>query len=465
MLVLQTPRATPEQLRVISGTRLGVEIIRGAAGCGKTSTALLRLKSLAHLFLARRQRLGQQRNVRILVLTFNRTLAGYVDHLASSQMNGTANVDYEVSTFAAWAMNNIGHPEVITQEAAEALLRRLTVQIALDPAFLISEVDYICGRFRPQSRQDYLTAERAGRGATPAVPRSMRPAILDAIDAFYAEISKRGVVDWHQVVEAMIGRENLEYDVVIVDEAQDFAANQIRAVAKHLADPYCLTLVMDTVQRLYPRGFRWIETGLDMRGAAYHRLAENHRNTIEIAQFAAGLIEGITVDDDGTLPDFNAAKRHGAKPTIVTGLYRLQVQQAVDRIRREVDLNTETVAFLKPRGGMWFDYLRSALTSAGIRFVDLTRDRDWPVGPENVALSTMHSAKGLEFDHVFVLGLSESNAPVPDDVEDDSGLQLRRLLAMAVGRARKSVLIGYKSTEASELIRFFKPGTFELVER
>ncbi|MCL0076276.1 hypothetical protein M1O17_05410 [Dehalococcoidia bacterium] len=38
---------------------------------------------------------------------------------------------------------------------------------------------------------------------------------------------------------------------------------------------------------------------------------------------------------------------------------------------------------------------------------------------------------------------------------------LRRLLAMALGRARKSIVIGYKGTEASSLISYFEPGTFE----
>jgi len=41
---------------------------------------------------------------------------------------------------------------------------------------------------------------------------------------------------------------------------------------------------------------------------------------------------------------------------------------------------------------------------------------------------------------------------------------LRRLLAMGIGRARQSVVIGYKPSEASTLIGFLDPDTFEEVE-
>ncbi|PAJ87305.1 helicase [Burkholderia ubonensis] len=466
MLALGYHGATAEQLPIISGTRMGIEMIRGAAGSGKTSTALLRLESLAHTFVARRKRLTLTGPVKVLVLTFNRTLAGYVEHLAANQLATFADVSCEINTFAAWANRSLGSPSIIDMDARESMLRRLGAGIKLDSDSLLSEIEYVCGRFRPSERSNYVTLERTGRGNAQAVPRSLRPSILEVIDEFYSELASHrggGWLDWHLLAEQMLGIASQQYDIVIIDEAQDFSANQLRAVRHHLADPYCLTLVLDTAQRLYPRGYTWAETGLDMQQARYHRLHENHRNTVEIAQFAAGVVDGLTLDDDGTLPDFSAATRHGEKPLVCVGKYGKQLKFAIDWIKKNVDLANETVAFLKPLGGNWFSDIRSALSGNGLGYVEITQNRNWPLGPENIALSTMHSAKGLEFDHVIILGLNAQNTPHGEGADDEELLLLRRLLAMAVGRARKTVVVGYKAIEASDLVQFFTPGTFNLL--
>lgn len=463
MLALGSHGATAEQLPIISGTRMGIEMIRGAAGSGKTSTALLRLESLAHTFVARRKRLGQAAPVKVLVLTFNRTLAGYVEHLAASQLAAFSDVSCEIDTFAAWARRSLGGPSIIDDDVRESCLRRLGAGVKLDSESLLNEIEYVCGRFRPSERANYVLLERTGRGNAQAVPRALRPSILGVIDKYYEGLvtyNGRKWLDWHLLAEEMLNIPSQQYDVVIIDEAQDFSANQIRAVRHHLADPYCLTLVLDTAQRLYPRGYTWAETGLDLQLARYHRLHVNHRNTVEIAEFAAGIVDGLTLDDDGTLPDFSAATRHGTKPIVCAGKYSKQLEYAINWIKGNVDLSKETVAFLKPRGGNWFKDIKLALKKNGLDYVTITRDRTWPAGPENIALSTMHSAKGLEFDHVIILGLNAENTPHGEGADDEELLLLRRLLAMAIGRARKSVLVGYKPTEASDLVDFFKPLTF-----
>lgn len=467
MLILQPHKATAEQLPIISGTKMGIEVIRGAAGSGKTTTALLRLESLAHTFAARRRRLGVERPVKILVITFNRTLAGYVEHLASVQLENMQDVTHSVSTFAAWASNALGDPPIIDDDTRDSLLKRASAQIRLPSEFALSEMEYVIGRFEKNNRQAYIAQERTGRGASPAVPRTMRPEILDAIDKYEAALSlymDGEYQDWGSLCEEMLKLDSMEYDVIIIDEAQDFSANQIRALKHHLAAPHCFTLVIDTAQRLYPRGFTWAETGLDMQNCVYHRLKVNHRNSKQIAEFARGILEGIQIDDDGTLPELNSAIRDGELPVVIKGKYGQQLAYAIEWIDEHVDLSKETVAFLKPRGKGWFDDTKKGLDGAGLKYLDLTRRRTWPNGSGNIALCTMNSAKGLEFDHVIVLGLSGKNTPHGSDQDDDELLRLRRLLGMALGRAKKTVLVGYKPGEESDLVGFFKPGTFNEVE-
>lgn len=111
-----------------------------------------------------------------------------------------------------------------------------------------------------------------------------------------------------------------------------------------------------------------------------------------------------------------------------------------------------------------FDALRRRLDAEGIEWTSLTREAEWPAGPEQIGLSTMHSAKGLEFDHVILLGYNAEVVPHGEE-EGDALLEAhRRLLAMAIGRARRSVVLGYKPADASALIECLDPDTFDRVD-
>ncbi len=59
-----------------------------------------------------------------------------------------------------------------------------------------------------------------------------------------------------------------------------------------------------------------------------------------------------------------------------------------------------------------------------------------------VILSTVHSAKGLEWDFVFVLALVDGSFPVSYALNDDESIEEeRRLLYVAVTRARKKLFL------------------------
>ncbi|MFZ1974945.1 MAG: 3'-5' exonuclease [Candidatus Acidiferrales bacterium] len=161
------------------------------------------------------------------------------------------------------------------------------------------------------------------------------------------------------------------------------------------------------------------------------------------------------------MPDLARAFRHGPKPLVFKGRYNSQLDFAIAHIRDKIDLDTETVAFLKPLGGRWFDHLRRRLERERLPFEEITRTRKWPRNNTNIVLSTMHSSKCLEFDHVIILGLSDEVTPHGEEADDDRLSTLRRLLAMAVARARSTVVIGFKEEEGSSLIDYFEDGTFD----
>ena len=475
MRALPSVEPTPEQWKLIGDYRPGFRIIRGAAGSGKTTTSLMRLRQQVRVRLKRQQRLEDDVPVRVLALTFNRTLQGYIAELARHETPDDDALELEVSTFGRWARSLVGDVNITGGNRSAAMLRPHldTFATSRQQEFLVDEVQYILGRFEydpddfdPASLDDYLTVDREGRGTAPRVTRPTRKKLIREVIPEYMEAKRaRGEIDWEDLaLLAADARPDLLYDVVVVDEAQDFSANQVRTILRHLQDRHTTTFVLDAVQRIYPRFFKWHEVGIKARPEIFYRLKENYRNTAAIAAFAHPLVAGLPLEDDGTLPDFSECHRPGTKPRVIAGKYSDQLRIMFDRLELKADLKQESAVLLQPRGGGWFDEARRTLRQRGIPYCELTRENEWPSGPERVALCTIHSAKGLEFDHVLLPGLSQQVTPHGPETGDADLERLRRMLAMAVGRARKSVMVGYKPGEESSLIRLLDPSTYKLVK-
>jgi superfamily I DNA/RNA helicase len=453
-------------MQVIDDDSPGFWLIRGAAGSGKTTSALLRLKFLARYWRDRREDLGLPGPVRILVLTFNRTLRGYINELASSQIQAGPDVHIEVTTFGAWAQHALGRL-LLERGPREAQLQRLSADAFPWPErFLADEVDYVLGRFPHDSLADYLDAKRDGRGITPRVDRSTRVVLLDQVVSPYQEWKReRGISDWadlaHILASSRVGE---PYDVVIVDETQDFSANQVRAIVNHLAEEFVCSFIRDNTQRIYPNGFTWREVGIDIPTRQNRLLQINYRNTEEIAAFARPLVADLGGLADAALPDFESCTMSGPMPYVLRGRFSNQLDWALDYIQSAEVADDETIAFLHPRGGGWFSEVRRILDEAKLPWTSLTREAEWPEGDETIALSTMHSAKGLEFDHVLLLGYNAELLPHGDEEGDSLLATHRRVLAMAIGRARKSVVLGYKADELSSVLDVLDPATFQAIE-
>jgi DNA helicase II / ATP-dependent DNA helicase PcrA len=74
-------------------------------------------------------------------------------------------------------------------------------------------------------------------------------------------------------------------------------------------------------------------------------------------------------------------------------------------------------------------------------------DNQAQAGQDAVQLMTVHSAKGLEFDCVFISGLEEGLFPSERSMTEREGLEEeRRLMYVAITRARKRLYLSYSQT-------------------
>jgi DNA helicase-2/ATP-dependent DNA helicase PcrA len=120
-------------------------------------------------------------------------------------------------------------------------------------------------------------------------------------------------------------------------------------------------------------------------------------------------------------------------------------------------------------------------SDAGESFTDfldaaaLVSDADSFEGKPGVTLITLHSTKGLEFDHVFLTGMEENICPHSRSANEEKGVEEeRRLVYVGMTRARKTLTLtravyrrvfgNEQQLRASEPSRFLREIPSELVD-
>jgi ATP-dependent DNA helicase Rep len=117
----------------------------------------------------------------------------------------------------------------------------------------------------------------------------------------------------------------------------------------------------------------------------------------------------------------------------------------------------------------WLDRLGAngeknlAACVADITLQGILDREDGDMEADQVALMTMHAAKGLEFPHVFIVGVEENLLPHRSSLDEDTLEEERRLFYVGITRARKTLTLScaaqrrrYGETIDCEPSRFLK---------
>ncbi|MCB1723326.1 MAG: DNA helicase Rep [Chromatiaceae bacterium] len=78
---------------------------------------------------------------------------------------------------------------------------------------------------------------------------------------------------------------------------------------------------------------------------------------------------------------------------------------------------------------------------AHLSLMDILERQDEESGDDRIALMTLHAAKGLEFPHVFLVGMEEDLLPHRSSIEEDNIAEERRLAYVGLTRAQRTLVM------------------------
>lgn len=253
--------------------------------------------------------------------------------------------------------------------------------------------------------------------------------------------------DWGAVLAALDGHDWAgEVPHLLVDEAQDFS-KEFHAFSKAAAKN--LTIYADQNQRIRPDNSTLDEITAMTGITSVHRLTRNYRNTREIAEVASHFFVGHQTG----VPDL--PERRGDRPVLTR---HRDLADAVDSIRRWESTNPDLhIGVFVPTVKMQ-DRVLGRLRGRTVNPVQTYNSASTiPVdfGPPGVVVITHQSAKGLEFDSVFIPDLQDVKL-------DDGGDGFRMMMYVLTSRAREHLFLSFSGEGAPAILAHLPVEALEL---
>lgn len=320
--------------------------------------------------------------------------------------------------------------------------------LRLPESFYEEELDQVILAQGVTSRDEYRVARRAGRGVV--LTRRKRDAIWPVFEEYRAQLASRKlkeVDDAYRDAAALLSTQHGAaadgdaYSAIVVDETQDFGPQALRLLRAMIpASANDLFFVGDGHQRIYHRNRAAMSRcGIQIRGRS-RKLYLNYRTTEEIRRQAVSLLEGCDIDDLDDGHDENRRYKslsHGAAPLVVTEpTLEAALARSLGLVGEWVAGGSQpTTTCVVAHTRAIRDTAEKVFRSGGMSTHVVEANRKDTSDASVVRFSTMHRAKGLEFDQVLVLAPERFVGP-PVETSDE-----RRLLYVAMTRARRATAL------------------------
>jgi superfamily I DNA/RNA helicase len=249
----------------------------------------------------------------------------------------------------------------------------------------------------------------------------------------------------------------VEYQAVIVDEAQDMSAEAFKLL-RQIVPPEPgrkndVFMIGNAHQRIYAHRVVLSRCGIDVRGRS-RQLRLNYRTTDEIRKWAVALLENCDIDDlDGGRDDNKGYRSllHGAFPDVKkVPTFEEEVEVIAERIRQLEQEGTplSSVCVVARTQGLLEQY-ESALKTYGISCIRIQHHVSDDLSQPGLRTATMHRVKGLEFDAMIIVGVNDGVVPLTAaarEIDSDYArmefeVKERGLLYVAATRAKHHVVI------------------------
>lgn len=221
------------------------------------------------------------------------------------------------------------------------------------------------------------------------------------------------------------GREALEYEHILVDEAQDLSPVELSVVVSTTTAQRSLTLAGDVAQRLHmDNGFNsWSEVlgQLDLSHVEVEPLKLSYRSTYEIIEFAHQALGPLAPAEMGR------ATRGGAPVELFRFAHSgdavgFLAEALRDLARAEPRSSVAVIARYPEQADLYY----KGLMNAEVPNVRRVADQDFEFKP-GIDVTDVRQVKGLEFDYVVLVEVNESTYPTSDEA--------RHLMHIAATRA------------------------------